>query len=249
MAGGAVVERASQDRQAGRDASHPGAGAGLLDEQLIAARARGREKHAVRIVGELFAGAEDPDQAIDGVVVGREVVVGDGPVVAQAVDRLAAEVIGSEAEGDPSPVVGAAAEHTGAPPAELGAGGDGVGLALDLPSADATVELSEGMRGRRGAAAGGVVGPFEHRAVGGGAPWRARLQHDHIGACLREHVGRHAATGAGPDDGDIVDVLPRLESHAVRGGVGRSGRQRRAIKAGDQSVSGRIQISRNRTGL
>src|SRR5437899_490917 len=57
----------------------------LLDEQLVATRAWGRQEHAVRLVRQALVAAEEPDQPIDLVVIGCDVVVGDGPIVAQAV--------------------------------------------------------------------------------------------------------------------------------------------------------------------
>src|SRR5690348_11836270 len=109
--------------------------------------------------------AEDADQPVDLVVVGGYVFVGDRPVVTQPVATLALEVVRPESEGNAAPVIGPAADHTGAPPAECGAGRPGVGLARNLPSADAGVELPERPLGRRLAAARRLVRPREHRRV------------------------------------------------------------------------------------
>src|SRR5690242_7528092 len=95
------------------------------------------------MIRQVLAAAEDADALVHAVVGGGDIVVGDRPVVAQAVTALAPEVVGAEAERDPAPVIGAAAEHAGAPPVELGVGGAGVRLAVNVPAADAGVELAE----------------------------------------------------------------------------------------------------------
>src|SRR2546425_11996408 len=84
-----------------------------------------------------------PDQPVHAVVERRHVLVADRPVVAQAVAGLTLEVVRPEAQGNAAPVVGAAAHHPRPPPAEAGAGRRGVRLALDVPPADAGVELAE----------------------------------------------------------------------------------------------------------
>jgi len=70
----------------------------LLDEQLVAARAWRRLEHPVRLVREALLAAEDPDEPVDLVVVRCDVVVGDRPVVAEAVPTLALEVVRPEAQ-------------------------------------------------------------------------------------------------------------------------------------------------------
>src|SRR5205814_8732986 len=115
----------------------------LLDEQLVAARAGRWQKHPVRLVGEVFLAAEDPDQPIDLVVVGRDVLVGDRPIVAEAVSALALEIVRPEAQGNAAPMVGPAAHHAGPPPVEFGARRPGVWLAGDVPAADTSVELPD----------------------------------------------------------------------------------------------------------
>src|SRR6185437_4024975 len=87
--------------------------------------------------------AVQADEPVDLIVVGLHVVVADRPIVAQTVAGFPAEVFRSKAQGDSPPMVGPSAEHAGSPPAELRAGGAGVGLAVDLPAAVAGVELAE----------------------------------------------------------------------------------------------------------
>src|SRR5262245_61086877 len=95
------------------------------------------------MIAQIFVRAEDADQLVDLVVVRFDVVVRDGPVVAQAVEALAAKIVGAEAQRDASPVIRPAAEHACAPPRELCAWRAGVRLALDLPAAVARVEFAE----------------------------------------------------------------------------------------------------------
>src|SRR5437763_4311996 len=128
VAGRPAVERSRQNREPGRNAGDVQLVRGLLDQQLVAARARRRLKHAVRLIGEVLFAAEQADQPVDLVVLGGDIVVRDGPVVAQAIAALPLEVVRAEAERVPAPVVGAAAPHAARPPAELGARGGRVRL-------------------------------------------------------------------------------------------------------------------------
>src|SRR5207237_7782188 len=106
-----AVERSRQDREPGRNAGDVQPVRGLLDQQLVAARPWRRQEHAVRLVGEGLLAAEDAGQPVGLVIVGRDVLVGDGPDVAQAVAALAREIVWSEAERDPAPVVGTTSDH------------------------------------------------------------------------------------------------------------------------------------------
>src|SRR5713101_1287465 len=82
--------------------------------------------------------AEDSDERVELVVVRLDVVVGNGPVVAEAVDALVLEIVRTEAQGDAAPVIGPAAERARAKPAP-GATADVVRFAVDVPTANAAV--------------------------------------------------------------------------------------------------------------
>ena len=204
VARGPAVQRLREDRQAVRDARDVQLVGRLLDQQLVAARLRRRLEDAVGLVRDAFHRSEDPDEAIELVVVRLDLVVGDRPVVADAVEAAALEVVRAPAQRDAPPVVGAAAEHPPAKPVERGAPRLRVGLALDVPAADAAVELAERLGRRGGAAARRIVRPRRHLRVLGGVPHPAGLEHDDVGAGLAQHLGGHAAAGAGADDADVV---------------------------------------------
>ena len=187
----------------------------LLDQQLVAARLRRRLKDAVGLVRQAFHRAEDADQAIELVVVRLDVVVGDRPVVAEAVEAAALEVVRAHAQRNAPPVVGAAAEHPAAKPVELRARRLRVRLALDVPAADAAVELAERLVRRRGAAPRRVVRPRRHLRVLRRRPTSAGFEHHDVGARLAQHLGGHAAAGAGADDADVVGF--RLTDHLHSG--------------------------------
>jgi len=79
-------------------------------------------ENAVRLIAKPFIGAEDADEPIDGVVVGLDVVVGNRPVVAEPVDRMPLKIVGAVPQGNPTPVVRAAADHAAPEPVERRAG-------------------------------------------------------------------------------------------------------------------------------
>ena len=192
----------------------PRPSAGLLDRELVAAGLRGRHEEAVRLVLDPLVRAEDPHHPVEAVVVRLDVLVPDRPVVAEAVAAAGLEVPGAEAERDAAPVVRAAAEHPAAEPHELAAGGDGVGLALDVPPAHAAVELAEGPAAVALAAAGRVVVPGEHRPVLAGVPGLAGLEHHDLGPGLGEHLRRHPAARARPHDTHVPRLRRRQDLHA-----------------------------------
>src|SRR4030095_7997420 len=143
MARRPAVQRLGQDREPDGNAPDVQALGGLLDQQLVATRLGRRLEDTVRIVGQSFVRSEEADVPVDAVVVGLEVVVGDRPVVTEAVEALAAEVVRTEAKGNAAPVIGAAAQHARAEPVEAIAGSGCVGLAFERPTAPAGVELAE----------------------------------------------------------------------------------------------------------
>src|SRR5690606_5028773 len=150
----AIAERLCQDREPRRDARDTQPVARVLDQQLVTAWAGRRLEDAVRVVGQSLATAEDADQPIDAVVIRCDVVVANGPVVAEAVDASATEVVRTETQRDATPVVRPSAEHACAPPVERLARCHRVRLTVDLPAADASVELAERLVGGRCAASG-----------------------------------------------------------------------------------------------
>src|SRR5690606_39376880 len=91
-----------------------------------------------RVVRRSPATAEEADQRIDAVVIRCDVVVANAPVVAEAVDASATEVVRTETQRDATPVVRPSAEHACAPPVERLARCHRVRLTVDLPAADAS---------------------------------------------------------------------------------------------------------------
>src|SRR5688572_1250598 len=96
------------------------------------------------VVRQIVVVAEDADQFVESIVVRRDVIVPDRPVVAKTVSTGRLEIVGPETQGDSSPVIGASAHHARPPPHEVRSFRDGERLSLELPAADARVELTEG---------------------------------------------------------------------------------------------------------
>src|SRR5215831_12362089 len=92
MAGGAAVERPGKDREPRRDAWNTDFVAGLFENHFAAARFGRRLENAVGRTGYVFLRAEDTDVAFDLIVVGRNIVVGDGPVVTETIARLGTKI-------------------------------------------------------------------------------------------------------------------------------------------------------------
>ena len=190
VTGRPIVQRLRQDREPDRNAPDVQALRGLLDQQLVAARLRRRLEDAVRIVGQPFIRSEQADVAIDAVVVRLEVVVADRPVVAEAVEALAPEVVRPEAQRDAAPVIGAAAEHARAEPVEAIAGRGGVGLAFERPAAPAGVELAELALGNRQASPRRLIRPRHHLRIAARVEHHAGFEHQRRWRRLRSAPSR-----------------------------------------------------------
>ena len=193
----AAVERLGQNRESRRHTGNVQPFGGLLDQQLIAARLRRRLKNAVRLVRHIRqVCTEDPDEPVDLVVVRFDVVVGDRPVVAEAVKSFPLKVVRTEPQRDAAPVVRPPAQHSRPEPVERVSGCRRVRLALDRPAAQRAVELAE-LPFRDGrASTRRIVRPFEHRRIGRRVPHGTRFEHDDVGAGLSQHHGGHAAASA-----------------------------------------------------
>src|SRR5690606_30652422 len=115
------------------------------------------------------------------------------------------EIVGTETQGNTSPVVGTASQHAGAEPVESGTLGTGIRFALDLPSSECRIEIAEcalgvGSAARRlpGRAQLGPVFVFGGIVVGTG------FKNGHRETGFGKDFGSHTAAGAGPDNNHIV---------------------------------------------
>ncbi len=237
MARGAPVQRPGQDREPRRHTGNLQPVGRLLEVQLVRTRQRRRLELAVGLVVQAglgrVIGPEDPDKLVELVVVGLDVVVGEGPVVAEAIHAAAPEVIGAPAQRDAAPVIGAAAEHAGPEPVELRAGRRGVRLPFQLPAAPGRVELAKRPFGRR-TTARRLVGPAQHLAIAGLIPLRTGFQHADLGASFGEHLGGHPAASARSDDDDVVDLRRTDDLHVERPRCETRGRRVLAVYIADR---------------
>src|SRR4029077_9944978 len=97
-------------------------GEAFFQRDFGAVQLGGALKDTVGKVGEIFFDAGDAEIEIDFVVVGSDIAVVDGPILAEAVAAFGFEVVVGEAEGEASPNIGFSAETAGADPGVVGAG-------------------------------------------------------------------------------------------------------------------------------
>ena len=119
VAGGTSIVGLGQDRQPRRHAKNVQMVARLLDDGLSAARLGRRQEDSVGRAGNVLFRSEDSDVGLDLVVVGRDVVVADRPIVAHAVVGANFEIYRRHAQRDASPVIGAAADDARTEPAKF----------------------------------------------------------------------------------------------------------------------------------
>ena len=178
---------------------------------------------AVGQVLEALGVAGDAEVEVDLVVVGGDVGVGDGPVLAEAVAALRLEVVVGKAEGQAAPDVGLAPQAAGPHPGVLRArvgvvllvhhdvlrvvgaapalhvgvdGGVGAVLLGVGRIADRVLVLGEGVAvvGHL-AATRVVVGPLHRLQLRLDVELLPRLEHQHLEALLGEDVSGHASRG------------------------------------------------------
>ena len=183
----------------------------FLEVEFAGPGLRRREQRAVGRIGRVlqaFVRTVDPDKQLHLVVIRGDILVGDGPVEAEAVAGVGFEIIRAVAQGDASPVVGATPEHAGAPPPEPFLGlviGLGVGLVRDLPPpVHGGIGETEGLLAGGQAAQGHLVRRLEHRCLRGRVVVATGLQQEDLHAVHGERVSGLAAAGAGADDDHVV---------------------------------------------
>src|SRR3954463_9910859 len=76
----------------------------VLDHQLVAARLWRRQKISAWVVRKVVVVAEHSYEFVDPIVIRRDVLVPNRPVVAESVTAPRLEIVGSESERDASPV-------------------------------------------------------------------------------------------------------------------------------------------------
>jgi len=203
------MERLGKNGEPRRDAGDVELVTSLFDQQFAAARLRRWQKNAIWRIGDIFPGAKYADVRFDFVVIGRKALVGDGPILAQAVARLGLEINRGKTQRDASPVVCAASDDARAEPLEIGSWGGGVGLSFDSPGAIGRKELAEIIRGfpaNANATVWQFVGPHEHLEVFFGIQRRPCLQQYNAQATFRQKFCGHTAACAGTDNADVISL-------------------------------------------
>ena len=178
--------------------------------------AAGVLEDAVRRAADALGLAGDADQPLGLVVVGRDVLVADRPVPADAVVIVRLEVVVGVAQLDARVVVGAAADDARAEPAEVAARRHRIRLVGEVRG-EAGVEVERrALAGRvelghlAGAAMPDARRRLQHLEVAH-ADHRAGLHQEHLHAEVGQHLGDGAAAGPGADDHDVVDGRTRCD--------------------------------------
>ena len=206
----------------------------------------------VRQPRQVLRHAGDAEIAVDLVVIGSDVGVGDRPIDAVAVAACRLEVVVGETEGKPAPHIGLAAEDAGAHPGEVGPGiwvlllvdeellGVVRSLTELLPVHDVgvaaerlrvgrleplVVQLVEHVGvGRELAAARMIVRPLQRAHLRLEVDLPAGLQQQHVEAVGCERVRRHAAGRARAYDQHVVG-LGQADRRRVRERHGRQAKR------------------------
>src|SRR5207249_241238 len=202
-----AVDRAREDREARRNANDVELVASFLDHQFRAARLGWRQKDAVGRAGNIFFRSENADVAFHFVVIRREILVSDGPIVAETVARGGFEIDGSKAQRDAPPVIGAAPDDTRTKPLKARAGSGSVRLAFNLPCAIRSKELAEifaRVATDARAAMRRFVRPHQHLEIFFRIYVGSSFQQRAVQATLGENLGGRASARAGADDANVV---------------------------------------------
>src|SRR5580700_10992378 len=104
-------------------------------------RRRALLKDPVGRAADAFLAAGDSDEALGFVVIGRQLVVGNGPVRSQTVASVGRKIIIGEAQRDATEVIGSSADHARAEPLELRPGRDRVWFSWKFPAPRCSREI------------------------------------------------------------------------------------------------------------
>ncbi len=102
-------------------------------------------------------------------------------------------------------MIGASAEHAGAPPDPIGTRGVGVGLAGNFPAADErSIESAPFVHAVAGSAMRDLIGPGEHFGLLGAIEPLAGFEQADLGAGVGEDLRGDTAAGPGAHYDDVV---------------------------------------------
>src|SRR5262249_19677260 len=131
------VQRLSQNSHPNGGDRHSHRSQSARDE-IVARRGRWRRKMNTlrrgRRILDPVARTGYSNQTLGLVVPRGELVIGQRPVGSQAIASACLEIVGTEAQGNPTPMIGSTAQHTGTPPHEVCTLGERVRLVRDLPT-------------------------------------------------------------------------------------------------------------------
>ena len=182
--------------------------ANLLYVEVSAARGWRRHEDTVGRAGNIFLGAVDADVGFHPVVIRRDVLIAERPVVAHAVHRAHFEIHRSKAQSNPSPVIGASPNDARAKPSEFGSRSRGIRLAVNFPETvrrqKFVVQLMPVLASDAHSAMRQVVGPQVLFVILFRIQRRTSFQHDDAQPAFRQHLRCSAATGTGSNDADVV---------------------------------------------
>src|SRR5262249_38405741 len=155
----------------------------------------------------------DTNKLFGAVVVGRHLLIADGPVIAEAVKAGGLEIDIREPVGHPAPMEGLAADDSGADPHEGFARIGSIGM-LGILYIEVPAELARGVlhplflllpTGRSQSSIHGLVGPFVGVHVALEIDRRTSFEHDHLHAPRGQFLGGHAARRSRADYYGVVD--------------------------------------------
>src|SRR5439155_23998215 len=123
------------------------------------------------------------------VVIGGQILIRDGPVVAHAICRAGLEIDFSKPQSDPSPVIGSSPYNARAKPAKRRTWGRSIRLTLDGPGSVRSHEFSSTeifvtCPANPSAAVSQFVRPGQHLEVLGRIHRWTCLQHHHVESAL-----------------------------------------------------------------
>ena len=208
--------RLSNDCESLRDYWNSQLGRAFLDQVFVAAEGRRGLEDAVRQVRQTFACASNADEAFYAVVIGRDILVVDRPIVSRAIETAGFEVVRRKTERLASPNVGSPSDETGAIPVKLLPSCHRVRLARqigasqvgpELAAAELLLELSPFAE----AAIPQLIRPNMFKVVSRRIDGPARFEQRNLQPLLSQHVSRNTACRSGTDNADVKGLRHELE--------------------------------------
>ena len=103
-----------------------------------------RKKISIRIIFQSFIGTKDANHFINAIIKWFYIFIANRPVITKAIDTFSFKIFGAKPQGDSSPVICSASQHSCTPPHPVCACCFCIGLFIYCPAIIAGIKITKG---------------------------------------------------------------------------------------------------------